>query len=184
MARLKDIYLKDGLVSLMEKYKYKNKMMIPKLEKITINMGLGEAIQNAKILEWAGSDIMKITGQKPIITKSKLAVSAFKLRKGMSIGCKVTLRSEKMYEFLDRLVNVALPRVKDFKGISKKAFDGRGNYTLGLKDQTIFPEIEYDKTEKVLGMNITFVTTAKTNDEARSLLEVFGMPFERKERRS
>jgi large subunit ribosomal protein L5 len=181
MARLKKAFLESGVKGLMEKYQYQNSMMVPRLTKIVLNMGLGEAINNNKVLDWGVRDLTAITGMKPMVTKSKMAVSAFKLRKGMSIGCKVTLRRERMYEFLDRLINVVLPRVRDFKGVSPKAFDERGNYTMGLTDQAIFPEIEYDKLEKNLGMNVTFVTTAKSNEESRSLLEFFGMPFERKQ---
>ena len=161
------------------KFGYKNQMQVPKIEKIVINMGVGEARDNAKVLENAVGDMEKISGQKPIITKAKKSVAAFKLREGMPIGCKVTLRGEKMYEFLDRLVNLALPRVRDFRGVSATAFDGRGNYALGIKEQLIFPEIEYDKVDKVRGMDVIIVTTAETDEEARELLTQFGMPFQK-----
>lgn len=177
MARLKDYYENEAAPALMEKYKYKSVMQIPKIEKITINMGVGEAKENPKVLESAVEDLTTIAGQKPIIIKAKKSVAAFKLREGMSIGTKVTLRGDRMYEFLDRLVNVALPRVRDFRGVSDKAFDGRGNYTLGIKEQLIFPEIEYDKIDKVRGMDISVVTTANTDEEARDLLRLLGMPF-------
>jgi large subunit ribosomal protein L5 len=165
--------------AMTSKFGYKNVMQVPKIEKIVINMGVGEAKDNAKVLENAVSDMEIISGQKPIITKAKKSVAAFKLREGMPIGCKVTLRGEKMYEFLDRLVNLALPRVRDFRGISSTAFDGRGNYALGIKEQLIFPEIEYDKVDKVRGMDVIIVTTAKTDEEARELLTQFGMPFQK-----
>lgn len=177
MSRYKDLYndqIKDGMV---KKFGYKNVMEIPKLDKIVLNMGVGEAKENAKLLEAALKDMETITGQKPVITKAKNSVANFKIREGMGIGCKVTLRGEKMYEFLDRLVNLALPRVRDFRGINPNAFDGRGNYALGIKEQLIFPEIEYDKIDRVRGMDIIFVTTAKTDEEARELLTQFGMPF-------
>ncbi|HZK33862.1 MAG TPA: 50S ribosomal protein L5 [Bacillota bacterium] len=177
MARLKDYYKKEAVPALMEKYKYKSVMQIPKVEKITINMGVGEAKENPKLLENAVEDLTTISGQKPIIIKAKKSVAAFKLREGMSIGTKVTLRGNRMYEFLDRLVNVALPRVRDFRGVSDKAFDGRGNYSLGIKEQLIFPEIEYDKIDKVRGMDINVVTSANTDEEARDLLRLLGMPF-------
>lgn len=177
MARLKDKYNNEAVPALKEKFQYDNVMQIPKLVKIVVNMGLGEAIANPKALDAAVGDMTTITGQKPIITKAKKSVAAFKVREGMSIGCKVTLRGDKMYEFCDRLVSVALPRVRDFKGVSAKAFDGRGNYTLGLKEQLIFPEIEYDKIDKVRGMEVCFVTSAKTDEEARELLRLLGMPF-------
>ena len=177
MARLKDKYTEEIAPALKEKFQYNNVMEIPKLVKIVVNMGLGEAIANPKALDAAVGDMTQITGQKPIITKAKKSVAAFKVREGMSIGCKVTLRGEKMYEFCDRLVSVALPRVRDFKGVSGKAFDGRGNYTLGLKEQLIFPEIEYDKIDKVRGMEVCFVTSAKTDEEAKELLRLMGMPF-------
>ena len=177
MARLKDKYPEEIVPALKEKFQYGNIMEVPKLVKIVVNMGLGEAIANPKALDAAVSDMTQITGQKPIITKAKKSVAAFKVREGMSIGCKVTLRGEKMYEFCDRLVSVALPRVRDFKGISPKAFDGRGNYTLGLKEQLIFPEIEYDKIDKIRGLEVCFVTSAKSDEEAKELLRLLGMPF-------
>ena len=177
MARLKEKYNEEIAAALKEKFQYDNVMQIPKLVKIVVNMGLGEAIANPKALDAAVGDMTQITGQKPIITKAKKSVAAFKVREGMSIGCKVTLRGDKMYEFCDRLVSVALPRVRDFKGVSAKAFDGRGNYTLGLKEQLIFPEIEYDKIDKVRGMEVCFVTSAKTDEEAQELLRLMGMPF-------
>ena len=177
MARLKDKYTEEIVPALKEKFQYNNMMEVPKLVKIVVNMGLGEAIANPKALDAAVGDMTQITGQKPIITKAKKSVAAFKVREGMSIGCKVTLRGDKMYEFCDRLVSVALPRVRDFKGVSAKAFDGRGNYTLGLKEQLIFPEIEYDKIDRVRGLEVCFVTSAKTDEEARELLRLIGMPF-------
>lgn len=177
MARLKDKYTEEIVPALKEKFQYNNIMEVPKLVKIVVNMGLGEAIANPKALDAAVGDMTQITGQKPIVTKAKKSVAAFKVREGMSIGCKVTLRGDKMYEFCDRLVSVALPRVRDFKGVSAKAFDGRGNYTLGLKEQLIFPEIEYDKIDRVRGMEVCFVTSAKTDEEARELLRLIGMPF-------
>ncbi|CEP68033.1 Ribosomal protein L5 [Moorella glycerini] len=177
MARLKEKYLKEIRKLLQDKFGYKNVMEIPKLEKIVVNMGVGEATQNPKAIEGAIQDLMAITGQKPIVTKAKKSIAAFKLRQGNSIGCKVTLRGERMYEFLDRLINVALPRVRDFQGVSPNSFDGRGNYSLGLKEQLIFPEIEYDKIDKTRGLEITMVTTAKSDEEARELLRGFGMPF-------
>lgn len=177
MARLKERYQKEITPVLQQKFAYKNVMEIPKLEKIVINIGVGEAVQNSKAIDSAVGDLMKITGQKPIVTRAKKSIAAFKLREGMPIGCKVTLRGERMYEFMDRLLSVALPRVRDFRGISGKAFDGRGNYTLGIKEQLIFPEIEYDKIDKLRGMDVVFVTTAKTDEEARELLRGFGMPY-------
>jgi large subunit ribosomal protein L5 len=177
MARLKELYEKEMIPQLTKEFSYKNVMEVPKLEKIVINMGLGEAIQNIKILDSAAAEMTSIAGQKPVITKARKSIASFKLREGMPIGCMVTLRKGKMYEFLDRLVNVALPRVRDFKGVSPKGFDGRGNYSLGVKEQLIFPEINYDKVDKIKGMNITVVTTAKTDDEARALLKLLGMPF-------
>ncbi|MDA8123934.1 MAG: 50S ribosomal protein L5 [Deltaproteobacteria bacterium] len=177
MARLKDYYKQDVVPALVKAFDYKNPMEVPKMVKIVINMGLGEAIQNVKILDSAVDEMTKISGQKPVITKARKSIATFKLRQGMSIGCCVTLRRERMYEFFDRLVNSALPRVRDFRGIPTKSFDGRGNFSLGLKEQIIFPEIEYDKVEKVRGMNIAIVTTAKTDDEARQLLKLMGMPF-------
>ena len=177
MARLKDHYLKTVVPALVQEFKYKNPMQVPKMEKIVINMGLGEAIQNVKIIDGAVQELAAITGQKPIINKAKKSIATFKLRQGMPIGCSVTLRKDTMYEFFDRLVNAALPKVRDFRGISPNAFDGRGNFSIGLQEQTIFPEIEYDKVEKVKGMNITIVTTAKTDAEARLLLKLMGVPF-------
>ncbi|MEE1073341.1 MAG: 50S ribosomal protein L5 [Cellulosilyticum sp.] len=179
MARLKETYKNEIMGAMTAKFGYKNQMQVPKIEKIVINMGVGEARDNAKVLENAVGDMEKISGQKPIITKAKKSVAAFKLREGMPIGCKVTLRGEKMYEFLDRLVNISLPRVRDFRGVSATAFDGRGNYALGIKEQLIFPEIEYDKVDKVRGMDVIIVTTAETDEEARELLTQFGMPFQK-----
>jgi large subunit ribosomal protein L5 len=177
MAKLKEVYQEKALPALMKRFNYKNRMEVPKLEKIVVNMGLGEAIQNIKILDSAVQEISQITGQKPVITKAKKSIAQFKLRTGMSIGCMVTLRKERMYEFFNRLVNVALPRVRDFKGLSGKSFDGRGNYSLGIREQLIFPEIHYDKIDKVKGMNIVIVTTAKTDEEGKELLKLLGMPF-------
>ncbi len=177
MSRLKDLYNDEIVESLTKKFGYKNIMQVPKIDKIVINMGVGEAKENAKVLETAVKDLETITGQKAILTKAKNSVANFKIREGMPIGCKVTLRGEKMYEFLDRLVNLALPRVRDFRGVNPNSFDGRGNYALGIKEQIIFPEIEYDKVDKVRGMDIIFVTTAKTDEEARELLKAFNMPF-------
>ena len=177
MSRLKDQYQNEIVDALTKKYGYKNIMEVPKLDKIVVNMGVGEAKENAKLLEAAVKDLETITGQKAFTTKAKNSVANFKIREGMPIGCKVTLRGEKMYEFLDRLVNLALPRVRDFRGINPNAFDGRGNYALGIKEQLIFPEIEYDKVDKVRGMDVIFVTTAKTDEEGRELLTQFGMPF-------
>jgi len=177
MARLREVYQEKAVPALMKRFNYKNRMEVPKLEKIVINMGLGEAIQNIKILDSAAQELSQITGQKPVITKAKKSIAQFKLRTGMPIGCMVTLRKERMYEFFNRLVNVALPRVRDFKGISGKSFDGRGNYALGIREQLIFPEIHYDKIDKVKGMNIVIVTTAKTDEEGKELLRLLGMPF-------
>ncbi|HDQ03655.1 MAG TPA: 50S ribosomal protein L5 [Deltaproteobacteria bacterium] len=177
MARLKEYYSKTVIPALTKEFNYKNPMQVPKIVKIVVNMGLGEAIQNAKILESAVQDLAMITGQKPIVTKAKKSIATFKLRQGMSVGCSVTLRKEVMYEFFDRLVNVALPKVRDFRGISANAFDGRGNFSVGLQEQIIFPEIDYDKVEKIKGMNVTIVTTAKTDAEARALLKNMGVPF-------
>ncbi len=179
MSRLKEQYESEIKDALMKKFSYKNVMQVPKLDKIVVNMGVGEAKENAKLLEAAMSDLQTITGQKPIVTKAKNSIANFKIREGMSIGCKVTLRGEKMYEFLDRLVNLALPRVRDFRGVNPNSFDGRGNYALGIKEQIIFPEVEYDKVDKVRGMDVIFVTTAKTDEEARALLTEFNMPFAR-----
>lgn len=175
--RLKERYESEIRPSLQEKFAYKNVMEIPKLEKVVINMGLGEAVQNPKALDAAVSDLATITGQKPIVTRAKKSIASFKIREGMAIGCKVTLRGQRMYEFVDKLISVSLPRVRDFKGVSDKAFDGRGNYTLGLKEQLIFPEIEYDKIDKIRGMDISFITTAQTDEEARELLSLMGAPF-------
>ena len=177
MARLKDFYLSDVRDALTKKFGYKNIMEIPKIEKIVINMGVGEAKENAKALESAVKDMEIITGQKAVITKAKKSIANFKIREGVAIGCKTTLRGEKMYEFLDRLVNLALPRVRDFRGVNPNGFDGRGNYSLGIKEQLIFPEIEYDKVDKVRGMDVCIVTTARTDEEARELLKLFNMPF-------
>lgn len=177
MNRMRSIYEKEIVEEMMKKFSYKNKMAVPKIEKIVINMGVGEAKENAKVLDGAVNDLTIISGQKPLITKAKKSVAAFKLREGMPIGCKVTLRGTRMYDFTDRLINLALPRVRDFRGVKANSFDGRGNYTLGIKEQLIFPEIQYDKIDKVRGMDIIFVTTAKTDEEARELLRLFGMPF-------
>ena len=177
MARLKELYNTEMIPKLMKDFNYRNIMEVPKLEKIVINMGLGEAIQNVKILDSAVVELSAIAGQKPVITKAKKSIASFKLRQGMPIGCMVTLRRDKMYEFLDRLVNVSLPRVRDFKGVSGKAFDGMGNYSLGVKEQLIFPEIDYDKVDKIKGMNITIVTSARNDEEGRALLKLMGMPF-------
>ena len=179
MSRYKEMYKNEIVAAMTKKFGYKNIMEVPKLEKIVINMGVGEAKENAKILDSAVKDLETIAGQKAVLTKAKNSVANFKIRAGMPIGCKVTLRGEKMYEFLDRLVNLALPRVRDFRGVSANSFDGRGNYALGLKEQLIFPEIEYDKVDKVRGMDIIFVTTAKTDEEARELLTLFNMPFQK-----
>ena len=179
MSRLKEQYQNEIVDALIKKFGYKNIMEVPKLDKVVINMGVGEAKDNHKVLESAVADLEKITGQKAVVTKAKKSVANFKLREGMPIGCKVTLRGEKMYEFVDRLINLALPRVRDFRGVNPNAFDGRGNYALGIKEQLIFPEIEYDKIDKVRGMDIIFVTTAKTDEEARELLTQFNMPFTR-----
>ncbi len=177
MSRLKDMYKNEIVDAMIKKFGYKNAMQVPKLDKIVINMGVGEAKENAKVLEAAVSDMETITGQKAIITKAKNSIANFKIREGQAIGCKTTLRGDKMYEFLDRLVNLALPRVRDFRGVNPNSFDGRGNYALGIKEQLIFPEIEYDKIDKVRGMDVIIVTTAKTDEEARELLRLFNMPF-------
>ena len=179
MNRLKEKYNKTIVSDLTSKYNYKNKMEVPKLEKIVVNIGCGDATTNSKLLEAAMADLEAITGQKPVATKAKKSIAGFKLRAGQAIGCKVALRGENMYNFLDKLISITLPRVRDFRGISNKAFDGRGNYTLGLTEQLIFPEIEYDNVVKVRGMDIVFVTSAKTNDEALDLLKGFGMPFKK-----
>ncbi|NMC61682.1 MAG: 50S ribosomal protein L5 [SAR324 cluster bacterium] len=177
MSRLKEQYKNEIIPNLIKEFGYKNIMQVPRLEKIVVNMGLGEAIQNVKILDSAAEELEVITGQKSVITKAKKSIASFKLRQGMPIGCMVTLRREKMYEFLDRLMNIALPRVRDFKGVSSKGFDGRGNYSIGIKEQLIFPEINYDKVEKVKGLNVSIVTSAATDEEGRALLKGFGMPF-------
>lgn len=179
MARLKEFYKKEVVPGLQKEYGYKNVNQVPKITKIVVNMGLGEAVQDVKIIDKAAQELSLISGQKPIVRKARKSVAAFKLREGMPIGCTVTLRGLQMYEFLDRLINAVLPRVRDFRGVSSKAFDGRGNYTLGLSDQSVFPEIDYDSIDKLRGMNITVVTTAATDDEGRSLLGAFGMPFRR-----
>jgi large subunit ribosomal protein L5 len=177
MARLKTKYEKDIVPKMMEEFKYDSVMQVPKMHKIVVNMGLGEALQNPKIVDSAAKELAQITGQKAVVTKARKSIANFKLREKMSIGCMVTLRREKMYEFYDRLVNIAIPNVRDFRGVSNKAFDGKGNFTLGMREQIVFPEINYDKIEKVNGMNITIVTTAKTDEECRSLLTHMGMPF-------
>lgn len=177
MAKLKEVYEQNAVPAMMKRFNYRNRMEVPKLEKIVINMGLGEAIQNIKILDSAVQELSNITVQKPVITKAKKSIAQFKLRTGMPIGCMVTLRKERMYEFFNRLVNIALPRVRDFKGLSGKSFDGRGNYALGIREQLIFPEIHYDKIDKVKGMNIVIVTSAKTDEEGKELLRLLGMPF-------
>ena len=177
MARLREFYKKECVPQLMGEFNYKNVLQAPRLEKIIVNMGLGEAVQNNKVFDSAVEELRAITGQHPVITKARKSIATYKLRKGMSIGCMVSLRGVMMYEFLDRLVNIALPRVRDFRGISDKSFDGRGNFTLGIREQIIFPEINYDKIDKVKGLNITIVTSAKTDQEARSLLKLLGMPF-------
>ncbi|MFZ5645229.1 MAG: 50S ribosomal protein L5 [Bacillota bacterium] len=177
MSRLKEKYQNEVVKAMMEKFNYSNVMQVPKLEKVVVNVGVGEAIQNSKSLDAALGDITIITGQRPVVTKAKKSIAAFKLREGMKIGCKVTLRGNRMYEFVDKLFNIALPRVRDFRGVSPKSFDGRGNYSMGVKEQLIFPEIEYDKIDKVRGMDIIFVTTANSDEEARELLRLMGMPF-------
>lgn len=177
MSRYKDMYKTEIVDALTKKFGYKNVMEVPKLEKIVVNMAIGEAKENVKVLENAAGDLQIITGQKPVLTKAKKSIANFKIREGMPIGCKVTLRGEKMYDFLDRLVNLALPRVRDFRGVNPNAFDGRGNYALGIREQLIFPEIEYDKVDKTRGMDIVFTTTARTDEEARELLRLFNMPF-------
>lgn len=176
-ARLREHYVKTVVPALTKDFGYTNVMAVPKLDKVTINIGMGEATQNPKLLDGAVNELASITGQRPVVTKAKKSIAAFKLREGMSIGCMVTLRGDRMYEFLDRLMNVALPRVRDFRGVSTRSFDGRGNYTLGVKDQLIFPEIDYNKVEKTKGMNICVTTSAKTDEEARALLKHLGMPF-------
>lgn len=178
-ARLRESYKNDVFPALREQFKYENVMEVPKLEKVTINMGLGEAKENAKIMESAVEEISLITGQRPVVTKARKSIANFKVRQGMPVGAKVTLRGDNMYEFIDKLFNIALPRVRDFKGVSKNSFDGRGNYSMGIKEQLIFPEINYDKVETIKGMNIVFTTTAKTDEEAAALLAALGMPFEK-----
>ena len=179
MNRLREFYEAEIIEAMTKKFSYKNVMAVPKLDKIVINMGVGEAKDNAKVLDGAVKDLTIISGQKPLVTKAKKSVAAFKLRQGMPIGCKVTLRGDRMYEFADRLINIALPRVRDFRGVKANSFDGRGNYTMGIKEQLIFPEIEYDKVDTIRGMDIIFVTTAQTDEEGRELLRLFGMPFEK-----
>ena len=178
-ARLRESYKNDVFPALQEQFKYENVMQVPKLEKVTLNMGLGEAKENAKLLESAVQEISLITGQRPVVTKARKSIANFKVRQGMPVGAKVTLRGDSMYEFIDKLFNIALPRVRDFKGVSKNSFDGRGNYSMGIKEQLIFPEINYDKVETIKGMNIVFTTTAKTDEEAQALLAALGMPFEK-----
>jgi large subunit ribosomal protein L5 len=182
MARIRDKYRDEVLPALMKEFEYDNVMEVPKLTKIVVNIGLGEAVQNAKAIDAAVGDLTTVTGQRPVVTRAKKSIAAYKLRAGMPIGAMVTLRGDRMYEFLDRLQSIALPRIRDFRGLSPNAFDGRGNYTLGLREQLIFPEIEYDKIDKTRGMEVTFVSTAKTDDEGRRLLELLGMPFARSER--
>lgn len=177
MTRLNDFYKEECVPAMMQEFRYKSSMQVPRLKKVIVNMGLGEATQNIKILDSASVELAAIAGQKPVITRARKSIAAFKLREGMPIGCMVTLRRDKMFEFLDRLLNVALPRVRDFRGVSDKAFDGRGNYTMGIKEQIIFPEIDYDKIDKIKGMNITIVTSANTDEEAKFLLRRLGMPF-------
>ena len=177
MARLKEHYTNEVIPKMMKEFNYKNLMQVPRLVKITLNMGIGEAIQNIKLLDSATNELTTITGQRPVITKARKSIASFKLRKGMSIGCMVTIRGERMYDFLDKLVNIGLPRVRDFKGVSPKSFDGRGNYTLGIKEQLIFPEIDYDSIDKIKGLNISITTTAKSDEEARFLFTQLGMPF-------
>jgi len=177
MARLYELYKNEITPKLMEKFQYKNIMEVPRIDRVVVNVGVGEAIQNPKALDGAVNHLTLITGQRPVVTKAKKSIAGFKLREGMSIGCKVTLRGERMYDFLDRLINLALPRVRDFRGVSPDAFDGRGNYSLGIKEQTIFPEIDYDKIDKIRGLEVNIVTTAKTDEEARELLRAMGMPF-------
>lgn len=179
MNRLKEKFLKEVSPALMSKFEYKSVMQVPQVNKIVINMGVGDAVQNTKALDAAVEELTIITGQKPVVTKAKKSIAGFRLREGMPIGCKVTLRGERMYDFLDKLIAISLPRVRDFRGVSKKAFDGRGNYTLGIKEQLIFPEIDYDKVSKVRGMDIVIVTTANSDEEARELLTQFGMPFQK-----
>jgi large subunit ribosomal protein L5 len=181
MSRLREYYKTEAVPAMMKRFNYRNVMAVPKLVKINVNMGLGEAIANAKVLDVATEEVAAITGQRPVVTRAKKSIAAFKLRQGMPIGVTVTLRGDRMYEFFDRLVNIALPRVRDFRGVSTRSFDGRGNYTIGMRDQLIFPEIEFGKADKARGMNITIVTTASSDDEAFELLKLMGMPFARKE---
>jgi large subunit ribosomal protein L5 len=181
MSRLRELYKTEGVPALMKRFGYRNVMAVPRLVKINVNMGLGEAIANAKVLDVAAEELAAITGQRPVVTKAKKSIAAFKLRQGMPIGVTVTLRGQRMYEFLDRVVSIALPRVRDFRGVSPKSFDGRGNYTLGLKDQLIFPEIDFAKADKARGMNVTIVTSARSDDEAFELLKTLGMPFAKRE---
>jgi len=181
VSRLKEKYRKEAVPALMERYRYKNVMQVPRLEKVVLNIGLGEAIQNAKALESAEADLANISGQHPVITRAKRSISAFRLREGMPIGMKVTLRGERMYQFLDKLINAVLPRVREFQGVPANSFDGRGNYTLGLKEQIAFPEVDYDKIDKIRGLEISVATTAKTDEEGRHLLELLGMPFAKDE---
>jgi large subunit ribosomal protein L5 len=177
MVLLEERYKKECVPELMEHFGYKNPQQVPKIEKVILNMGLGEAIENPKILDSAVKELTLISGQKPVVTKAKKSIAAFKVREGMPIGCRVTLRRQRMYDFLTKFINIAIPRIRDFRGVSPKAFDGKGNYTLGVKEQIIFPEIDYDKIDKIKGMNVTIVTSAKTDDESRYLLDVLGMPF-------
>ena len=179
MSQLKERYRKEVIPSLMELYGYRNVMEVPRLDKVVVSIGVGEAVQNAKALESAEKDLPVITGQRPVITRAKRSIAAFRLRTGMAIGVKVTLRKERMYEFVDKLVNIVLPRIREFRGVSRNSFDGRGNYTLGLREQTVFPEIDYDKIDKVRGLEVSIITTAKTDEEGRHLLELLGMPFSR-----
>ncbi len=179
MPRLKEMFDKEVVPKMMKEFGYKNHMQVPRLHKIVINMGLGEALQNPKILESSSKEIAAITGQHPVVTRSRKSIANFKLREGLPIGCMVTLRKERMYEFLDRLMNVAIPRVRDFRGVSRRSFDGKGNFTLGIREQIVFPEIDYDKIEKIKGLNVSIVTTAKTDEEGRALLTYLGMPFKR-----
>ena len=177
MPRLREKFEKDVVPKMMKEFGYKNHMQVPRLHKIVVNMGLGEALQNPKILESSSGEIAAITGQRPVVTRSRKSIANFKLREGLPIGCMVTLRSERMYEFLDRLMNVAIPRVRDFRGLSRRSFDGKGNFTLGIREQIVFPEIDYDKIEKIKGLNVSVITTAKTDEEGRALLTHLGMPF-------
>jgi large subunit ribosomal protein L5 len=179
MPRLREKFEKDVVPKMMKEFGYKNKMQVPRLHKVVVNMGLGEALQNPKIIDSSSKEMAAITGQKPVVTKSRKSIANFKLREGLPIGCMVTLRNERMYEFLDRLINVAIPRVRDFRGISRRSFDGQGNFTMGVREQIIFPEIDYDKIEKIKGLNVSIITTAETDEEGRALLTHLGMPFKR-----